>query len=339
MIPRPEQHLANIARRYPVAWKLADQFQADKGKALPNWPDWCFLPAAAAYSIVSFALGRNHLSIEDKDALHDISVIIALAAWRLGKGVYRFDPELYTAVSETEMDRDLPSEVFYRLPELCIYVETPGAHYIDAEQYGFFAHLEWDANDSRTELRLLFDTARGLFPVPLHIGDWPLVEAVSRFLGETRRLGAPISDDQHIDIARNMAKVVSSAVSLVLYICTENADIGDGKGLPGRAMPVKTKRGERYFQAERIKVWDVGVRIGASIRAARAGDDRQRTGGERERSAPRAHIRRAHWHGFWSGAKNSESREFSLKWLPPIAVNVTTEQELPVTIHKIPGIE
>lgn len=38
-------------------------------------------------------------------------------------------------------------------------------------------------------------------------------------------------------------------------------------------------------------------------------------------AGPRPHVRRAHWHGFWSGPRKSEKqRTFSVQWLPPIAV-------------------
>jgi hypothetical protein len=35
----------------------------------------------------------------------------------------------------------------------------------------------------------------------------------------------------------------------------------------------------------------------------------------------RSHIRRAHWHGYWTGPKKEpEKRKFKLLWLHPILV-------------------
>ena len=46
--PRPKALLTEYAKRYPGAWRQADMFRQDKGKDLPDWPNWCFLPLATA---------------------------------------------------------------------------------------------------------------------------------------------------------------------------------------------------------------------------------------------------------------------------------------------------
>jgi hypothetical protein len=50
--------------------------------------------------------------------------------------------------------------------------------------HGFFAHLEWDANTGRHELRLLLDHQDLLMPLPIHIGPRPLQEAMRRVAAE-----------------------------------------------------------------------------------------------------------------------------------------------------------
>ena len=81
--------------------------------------------------------------------------------------------------------------------------------------------------------------------------------------------------------------------------------------------------------------------MGAALRAAyHAAETGQHLGGG---SSVRVHIRRAHWHGFRSGKKladdgtpiPTEKRPFSLKWLPPIAVNLHDIGNLPATIKKV----
>jgi len=65
--------------------------------------------------------------------------------------------------------------------------------------------------------------------------------------------------------------------------------------------------------------WDVAVRLGAAIRAGRARTESEEAA-ERA-SGVRPHIRRAHWHLYWTGPRTSE-RVPRLHWLPPIPVNV-----------------
>jgi hypothetical protein len=40
-------HLGKYNREYPEAWSIVDRLRADRGKGLPWWPDWCFLPLEA----------------------------------------------------------------------------------------------------------------------------------------------------------------------------------------------------------------------------------------------------------------------------------------------------
>lgn len=44
----------------------------------------------------------------------------------LKKGIYRFDPDIYKEVLNTPFTGDLPHEIFFNLPEWCVYIETPG---------------------------------------------------------------------------------------------------------------------------------------------------------------------------------------------------------------------
>ena len=81
--------------------------------------------------------------------ISDVARLAALGAWRVTQGIYRFDPDLYLAIIETSVDGDLPHDVLYRMPEWCVYVETPGMLWLGVQLHGFFAHLESDAKSSR----------------------------------------------------------------------------------------------------------------------------------------------------------------------------------------------
>ena len=53
-------------------------------------------------------------------------------------------------------------------------------------------------------------------------------------------------------------------------------------------------------------------------------------------ASPRLHIRRAHWHSFWVGKKDQPDARFvTLKWLPPIPVNVQGVEELTTTVREV----
>lgn len=355
---RPRDALAAVGRAHPDAWRFADELRAARGaEGLPDWPDWCYLPIGGWLSIAS----RGHLTIA---AAREASILAALGAWRVTQGIYRFDADLYAELTATPVAGDIPHEVLYRLPEWCIYVPTPaivrdtatGAHHyaedvVEARKaesgddaiHGFFAHLEHDVNTKQPELRLVMDSGAGLVPYGLHLGGMTLAESIESFTRTSQRVAldhglpvAPMPADQRAA----MAATVEPLVSLLLYLCSQNAEIGSGEAKPSNPAPKRTKNGWRLFPAERVTTWDVGVRLGAALRHAYHAAE---AAGDGTHASPRGHIRRAHWHGFRSGpmktptgdAIPTQDRRFDLRWLPPIPVNLDTPDELPATIRPV----
>ena len=77
---KPEKLLRDISKRYPGCWKTATDIITD---APMDWPDWCFMPVAGWYAIVSNALGVDSISkLED---IQDVAVMAATGACGSGK--------------------------------------------------------------------------------------------------------------------------------------------------------------------------------------------------------------------------------------------------------------
>jgi hypothetical protein len=332
---RPGKTLGSFSRLYPDAWKQVDEFRANR-KGLGDWPDWCFLPLAAAHAIVS-----KGATVTSFDRTRHIGVLGALAAWRVTQGVYRFDPTVLDALWETPVTGDIPTEVLFHLPEWCVYLPTPGATWHGANLHGFFAHLEHDVNDKRTEMRFVLDlTGPGgdeLVVLPIHPGKGGVAEGLAAMVRESARQ-TPVSVPMPDGLVEGLTDDVSPLVSLVLYLCSQAAEFRDGSGgdrRPARPQPVKTRKGLRLFPPERPTPWEVGYRLGAALRKAVA--DREAPGGPSETHAsPRPHVRRAHWHSYWVGQKSQpEARSVVLKWLPPIPVNVQDTGDLTTTVRDV----
>jgi hypothetical protein len=326
-IPRPLHHLHTAGKLYPGAWKQFDQFRQDRGKGLPNWPDWCYCPIAAAYAIVSSG-GDNRVPLH---MMADVARLAALAAWRVTQGIYRYDPDVYEAVRTTPITGDLPCELLYRLPEWCVYVETPGMIWMESPLHGFWAHLEWDANTGREEQRLLLDADAGLVPVPLHLGTWPLLDAV-RNAHKLAAMNAGTAGVISPTLTAAVADALEPLLSLLLYLCQDAADYAGPAERPSNPEPKRTKQGWRLFPPDKPRLWEVAVRMGAALRHARAVADvvRQDHGGSHV--SPRPYIRRAHWHTYRVGAGRTGA---VVKWMPPIPVNLDSTEGLPSVIHPV----
>lgn len=339
-IPRPLLALRAMAKRYPQAWRMLDEFRAGRGRdGLPAWPEWCHVPLAGAYAVVSSARSDDTIPFE---AVGDVGRLGALAAWRIGQGIYRVDPALYAALIDTPIDGDLPCDVLYHLPEWCVYVETPDLAWLGERAHGFWAHLEWDANCGRSELRLLLDLDRRTLPMPVHLGPWSLVEAMRRTFSEASRQsgthGMALPYVQHEDIDAGLALALGPFLSLLLYLCSTAAEIGTGERRPiARPTPKQTKHGPRYFPPDTPTTWDVGVRIGAALRAAyhreQLGQDSAPSGGR-----VRPHVRRAHWHTYLLGPRDDPAgQRRELRWIPPIGIGIadSDQDDLPAVIHPV----
>lgn len=317
---RPLDILRNVEAQHPGAWDKVEVFRSSRGKDLPRWPDWCYLPMAGWLAIAS-----DGCEVEDVLPEHaTISAILqGLGTWRMTRGIYRFDPEIYAPLIESGFKGDIPAEILLRLPEWGIYIETPEITFGDVASHGVFVSLEWDAKTQEHELRLLYDCADGLVPYPVLLSERTLEAVYARLV---REMKAKCPEAPALASAPD---VISQTLPLVLYLCSEAPDIS---GSPRNPEPKKTKNGWKIFAADKPTTWDVGVRIGATIRQWKR--EETATPGDGTHASPRPHIRRAHWHGFWSGPMDGK-RLYALRWLPPIPVSMEIGDELPATIRRV----
>lgn len=284
---------------------------ASRGKDLPAWPDWCFLPMAAWYAMVSAGNNMNTLPL---DLVGDVAKLAAVGSWRYSQGIYQVDSDMMAALKNSPVSGSLPSEVLYRLPEWCVYVETPDQQWLGDTMYGFWAHLEWDVNTGRSELRFLLDCEKDVIGLPLHLGAWTVTEAVDRAVSEAAKQAKSVGVVMGVspDITQNIASQINPLVSMLLYLCSEEPEIDDSREpgtSPVRPSPKKTKKGWRLFPPDKPRYWSVGTDTGSQLRQAIAGDSTGRT--------VRAHLRRGHWHGFWTGPRHGEQK-FVYRWISPL---------------------
>ncbi len=183
-----------------------------------------------------------------------------------------------------------------------------------------------------------------MMPIILPLGYGSISEGFRAFQNEAERglssmpkdvraLYTSLSQsiDQDSDTVAELVRtdeLVQHVLSLVLYLCSEkpewkSQDTPDAT--PRYAEPKKVKAGWRLFPPDRPRIWTVGEETGIRIRS---GHER----GEGAHTGKRPHIRRAHWHSYWTGRKvwkkgeTSEPQKLVVKWLPPIPVAMQDEK-------------
>lgn len=344
-------HTAGI----PRFWRRIDEFRANRGNGrIPNWPNWCYLPVAGFIAIMS----EGDMARITRELISRVPATAALATWRITQGIYRFDETLFWEVWRTPVAGALPGELLQRLPEWCVYVPFPEPMIIlkglASQHYrGFWAHMEWDANGNEPELRLLLDahnaqSGRGsVVAFMLHLKPGAtLAQALQAMYRHIMAMGGAESDAVETAIREDpgvldeLTQMLEPLVSLVLYLCSATSELTNDTGQvisPRRPRPIKIKGRERLPAPPHPTTWDVGVRLGAALRVARTYVQTQEAPAEGDEAdddlnsplqgrSVRAHIRRAHWHAFWTGPRSDPTkRKLIVKWLPAIPVGLPEE--------------
>ena len=333
----PTIYISNISKALPDIWKEVDRMRSLRGKDLPSWPDWCFLPLAGAHTLITAAQG-------DDTPISEIWAFEAVAAWRATQGVYRFDQTIFDALWETPISGDIPGEVLHHLPEWSCYVECD-RNIAGHPCYGFFVHLDYDIDARRSELHLLLDNKDDhLTPLVIYLTG-NVEEGVEAALGDFDRKTRTLADAPRAACSSDVIAHLKAhrsdlegMISVALYLASANAELGSPSDKsPAKPAVTATKSGPRIFPPDRPRVWDVAIRLGAALRHAQEAasncehEEQNRAG---THASPRPHIRRAHWHTFLAGPRDGE-RERRSKWLPPIPVNVTGDAPLIPAIREV----
>jgi hypothetical protein len=307
---KPIDRLNLMMRLYPATGNLVSDLYKSRGLDIPDWPQWCLLPLTRWCSI--FAAQLDVPFLQNKHQAQ-IASMAAIVTWRYGQGVYRFDPDVYAALVDCPPSGPIPSDVLLRLPEWCVYIETEGLKWREQTLFGFWAHLDADDETGEPRLRLLLNLDGAVHAVPLTLGALTIEQSITLCVDHSRSREG-LDSIQAGALAKSLTKGIEPLISLLLYICSDEPEIDDERqpgSSPYRVVPRKTKKGFQLFPSDRVRVWDIGKETGASIRQSRA---QQSSSGSKT-----MHFRRAHWHGFWTGPRDSQ-RKFHYKWIPTVVV-------------------
>ena len=121
--------------------------------------------------------------------------------------------------------------------------------------------------------------------------------------------------------------LLSAALPFAYYLASQNADI----------RPVRSGKGSRCLRKNgtplRIQAWDVGFRVGCTVAQMyqdRPSGDLMEQQSMRRASGRRPHIRRAHWHHYWTGKGRSV---LVVRWLLPILIHGDPDKLIPISHH------
>ena len=229
----PDRWIRQMNRKYPNLWTDLRKAYANPEKVIRSGsegmlmlqavPDWCIMPTMFPFLLLTHRYGEScYLTHMD-----EMMTLASACIWRCSKGVYRFAPEIFSALTAQPLTGDLPTDILYRLPEWAVYIETPGLTYERHQMEGFIAHLDYNLFSRSVDLQFAMFLQGREMPkmVALPLGSGSLADAMDRvdqtddmFMGHTEQRRFVSSRDEY-------RRTFSAMLQLMLYLCSEEPDL------------------------------------------------------------------------------------------------------------------
>ena len=258
--------------------------------------------------------------------------------------IYTVDADLQKEITRTGLPTEkIPGEVFDRLPHPApMFVLTNPIAVSEPETSSTLLYEMFVVASTRD---YVIDHATGKFllePQPLlrfvwfghstanpdefvfstssvHLGgDVDLNYALANILtdvpaeaGEAAEISKQIRGENWDELNSKLFPIASM---LIVYACSQDPDLQP-------VSPPEALRREHSNRRNSYQLHNLGFRIGAAIRSARKPTS---TGGGSETTRTVApHVRKAHWHRFWTGPrKDPTQRKLIIRWIPPVPINI-----------------
>lgn len=298
--------------------------------------DLCYLPI----NQITDVMAKKHANKIEWNL--DVQILAATAPWRLYKQVFRFTPEMEKVLCEQAEDIEIPVEILYQLPFQSIYIQTNGFDFD-----GFFVHFEQDLRDMNVELRILLCYPDYESPMFVHLEKGGTIsdgiekakqESIKNVNDGWNPLGLTHNEVMKLldEIYQKHNELIPKLIQLVLYLCAENKEVTPN---PEQEKVYRQPKPQYIKDKVReVKKWDVGVETGIRLRSiyTRHSSNNTHQSGVNCGGRKSPHVRRGHWHHFWTGRKGSEERRRIIKWVAPMFINTDGDIESPfVTVNDI----
>lgn len=252
--------------------------------------------------------------------------------WDKYKQIYKFNPELFKLLTEeTDADSVMADIFLSKLPFPCFYVDNPINDGEGNEFVGFYVMTRLGIDDVP---ELFIEFAQTDPERSYRFCAVPLIKGSNKTIDEllTRQYVLAGVDPKDISQKEVFNEMCKKAINCVAYLCTDKVDVVKTR----REVKAKSSKPNKKSKTKTVKVGLVGDKISKVIKESRVRYVYEDSGKPHEKGTPKsAHIRRAHYHSFWTGKRNEpEKRELIVKLISPIFVNGENGADK-VTVRKI----
>ena len=335
-IPLPLKIIDNFERRYPNVFDTNITLDLNQEEE-------------SAKKIKEYLYEKY--KVINKTTANDPEKFIALQLWQQHKVVYRFDEDLAGLLLSQKEDIEVPVEIFNHMPYPCIFIQLTNnagmfvrktnnyllMYNLDSKGEGgvFTLPLIKDKTISQSieyAKRELIERMEDTFSKDVRGVFYEKVDAISKGIKEKIN---HIYGDRYLDI-------ILGNLQLILYILADNKDIkeAENENIPRKENKKKERKNPQSSVS--IKKWEVGYRLGATLRKM---DKERKNEKEKEEekeivstkasTKKRPHPRAAHYQHYWTGKRNSTERRRILKWVGPTFVNLDNYTEDVTVVREV----
>lgn len=260
-----------------------------------------------------------------------------IAAWRAAKDIVDIDPDILKALMDSDVEA-IPPNVLLRLPSWAVFIPLPAdfpsldeplkpsgvlVNYSDCSprsgaRYPVFLRAVFFYGPSGEQISL---------PLVLAPHARTVREAVRAgadfFTGMAGMSPEKVNGPRYKAMYELSGRVARPLISILLYLISEHEKrLRSGRpAVLVRPQPRRVRGGWRIVPPKQPRCWKLGCEAGERIR-----EGLRRSGRTGQHASPRPHIRRGHWHLYWTGRRKFGPDETPvaqiarLRWLPPMTV-------------------
>lgn len=333
--PLPLRIVKDFEKQYPGVWGICKDLRSTLKQQDFTWDDRCYIPGMACVEFTNMFKWGDTSSEKSVIA----TLMFALSSWRRYKEIYSFDSTFADLLMKSATDEIIPSEILNSMPYPSFYISIDGDNDLGVD--GFFCCIDTQlGGDVKNILNIVAFTKQGISSIPIIIdAGVSLNESMNIIQGYAIEKSDDFkSNDSVFSQSKSFAE---KAMQLILYICSINADINENpqqKSINRKSSHIS----EPKDVLREVRKWDVGYRIGKIIRDSdkpyikETGTD---SSNHSKHTMKRPHTRRGHFHHFWVGSKTDNTRKLVLKWVAPMFINSSLNEELPAIINNIESQE
>ena len=278
---------------------------------------------------------KEGIPYNDSDTINCDTAFNTVCEWARYKKIYDFHPAFTSYLKDTE-DAPIYSNVLAKLPFQSFYINLGR---FDAENKsgafgkwirGMFVRVLPDNNCVYIGVTVESEMPDGEW---VFLSHRLVVENGKTFRETMQRQKTITQNGRNVEMIKSdWGTLYRIAVNACQYLCASNAEVKDVKTSKGKRPIAKIDGKDRPVAIQRS---EVGYRLGQKFeKMYRKADGASEVRSDSKTRIPvRPHVRRAHWHHYWTGPGKTV---LELRWLEPVFV-MGDPDKMEAVVHEVTG--